>query len=271
MDDRSLAALADECEAEAYADLFAAAPPALAAPLGLRCERHQGATALMARAVPTSMFNRVIGLGVHQHAGLDDLAHWQERFRAEGGRPWWIHVGPFAEPAKLQDWLVARGFAAPRRRSWAKVWRGTDAPPSVHTTLAAGPVQKRHLAEAAAAIAQAFEMPPFMGPWIASLHGRPRWRLYSVCEGDLPVGGGALFIHRDMAWLGMGAVLETHRRRGGQGALMALRIADALDSGCKHLFTETGEPVDGEPNPSLANMFRGGFRTVASRRNLQAP
>jgi len=271
MDDRQLAALADQCEAEAYADLFAAAPAALAEQLGLRCERHRGATALLARGVPTSMFNRVIGLGVHEPARPDDIAHWTRRFQAHGARPWWVHLGPLAEPASLGDDLAGQGFRPPQRRSWAKVWRGTEPPPEVNTTLSVSAVAQRHLAEATACIAQAFDMPPFMGAWIAALHGRPGWRLYSVCEGERPVGGGALFIQRDMAWLGMGAVLASHRRRGGQGALMALRIADAQRAGCRHLFTETGEPMDGEANPSLANMVRCGFRTVASRLNLQAP
>ena len=67
------------------------------------------------------------------------------------------------------------------------------------------------------------------------------------------------------------AVAESHRRRGGQGALMARRIADALAAGCRHITTETGEPVGDEPNPSLDNMFRCGFVTVASRLNFEAP
>jgi len=35
--------------------------------------------------------------------------------------------------------------------------------------------------------------------------------------------------------------------------------------------TETGEAVDGEPNPSLANMLRVGFRKVSARHNLHWP
>jgi hypothetical protein len=35
--------------------------------------------------------------------------------------------------------------------------------------------------------------------------------------------------------------------------------------------TETGEPIDGEHNPSLANMGRAGFTQVASRLNFVGP
>jgi hypothetical protein len=52
---------------------------------------------------------------------------------------------------------------------------------------------------------------------------------------------------------------------------MARRISDAIAAGCRHIVTETGEPVGDEPNPSLSNMMRCGFRKVASRLNFQAP
>jgi hypothetical protein len=68
-----------------------------------------------------------------------------------------------------------------------------------------------------------------------------------------------------------GAVRTSHRRRGGQGALMARRIADAVAAGARYLVTETGEPMADEPNPSLANMKRCGFVTVASRLNFVGP
>ena len=42
-------------------------------------------------------------------------------------------------------------------------------------------------------------------------------------------------------------------------------------AGARHLVTETGEPMGDEPNPSLANMNRCGFVTVASRLNFVGP
>jgi GNAT superfamily N-acetyltransferase len=221
--------------------------------------------------MPTAMFNRVIGAGVFEPAREEDVDHWIARFAAAGGRPWWLHVSPYAAPAALVQWLADRGFAAPARRSWAKVWRPASAPPSIATGLCVAPMTDAALPEAVRCIVEAFEMPPFMADWLAALHGRPGWRLYSVADAGRPVGAGALYVDGRVAWLGMGAVLATHRRRGGQGALMAHRIAAAADAGCEHVITETGEPIGGEVNPSLANMFRCGFRRVASRLNLQAP
>jgi len=69
----------------------------------------------------------------------------------------------------------------------------------------------------------------------------------------------------------MGSVAESHRRRGGQQALLARRVVDASDAGCTAIVSETGEPIADEPNPPLANLLRCGFKVVASRLNLQAP
>ena len=46
-------------------------------------------------------------------------------------------------------------------------------------------------------------------------------------EGPVPVGGGAAYEAGGTLWLGFGGVLATHRRRGGQAALLARRIEDA--------------------------------------------
>lgn len=270
-DVRAQAQRADAIEALAFGDLYAALPAALQPGLGLQVREQAGATLLLAPGLPSAMFNRVIGLGVAQPAEDADIEALLSAYREAGGQPWWLHWSPFGRPDDMPQHLLGRGFTVPSRRSWAKVMRGTAAAPVIPTELQVAPATADTLADTTAAITQAFGMPPFMPAWISALHGRPRWQVYTVKDAGRPVGGGCLFIDGDTAWLGMGAVLESHRRRGGQGALMARRIADALAAGCRYIVTETGEPVGDEPNPSLANMFRCGFVTVASRLNFEAP
>ena len=265
------AVVADDAEALAFADLFAAAPEALQARLGLRVEQVADATLLMAPAMPTPMFNRAIGLGLRREATMADVQAVIDAYRRAGSAGWWLHWNPHALPAHMPNRLTELGFTVPARRSWAKVLRGPEAPPVISTDLAVAPAADDQVDAVVHAIAQAFEMPPFMADWMARLHRRPGWRLYAVADGNQVVGGGSLFISGEMAWLGMGAVLPSHRRRGGQGALMALRIADAAAAGARYLVTETGEPLADEPNPSLANMHRCGFVTVASRSNFVGP
>jgi len=268
---RAAAIVADEAEAVAFADLYAAAPQALRERLGLRVENIADATLLLAPGLPDSMFNRAMGLGLRSEADASRVEAIAAAYRGAKCTRWWLHWNPHSLPSGFAQQLATMGFTQPARRSWAKVLRGTQAAPAVATDLGIAPAAREQVGDVMHAITTAFEMPPFMAGWLASLQTRPSWRLYAVTDGARAVGGGCLYLSGDLAWLGMGAVLPSHRRRGGQGALMARRIADAIEAGARHIVTETGEPIADEPNPSLANMKRCGFVTVASRLNFAGP
>lgn len=265
------AAIADDAEAAAFAELYAFAPPALRSRLGLRVEQVADATLLIAPGLPASMFNRAIGLGLRHEADTAEADAIVQAYRSAGCPTWWLHWNPLASPASFPARLLAMGFTQPARRSWAKVLHGPESPPRIPCDLRIEPATARQVGDVMRAIVAAFEMPPFMGEWLAALHGQPHWRIYAVTDGTQVVGGGCLYVSGELAWLGMGGVLASHRRRGGQGALMARRIADAIEAGALHIVTETGEPIADEPNPSLANMKRCGFVTVASRLNFAGP
>ena len=271
---REAAILADRIEAAAFVDLFAAAPAALVARLGLTVKSVAGATALFAPGLQTTMFNRVIGLGLDRPASAADLDALRQDYAGTGHPNWWLHWNPHAAPADGAEWLVAQGFTLPARRSWAKMLRGTALPPAVQTTLHVASAATAQVAATAACIAQAFGMPPLMGDWLAALHTRAQWRIYALADGADIVGGACLYIDsvagQRTGWLGMGAVLASHRRRSGQAAAMALRISDAVAAGCRWVATETGEAIGDEANPSLSNMRRMGFGRIASRLNFEA-
>ena len=269
MNPREEAILADRAEEAAFVDMVDAAPAALKSRLGLRVERIGGAAALIAPRLPTTMFNRAIGLGFDRPAMVEDLDALRRLYRDAGAGTWWLHWSPFAAPGGDAPWPAAEGCTLSARRSWAKMLRACAEPPRIATDLGIAEADGAQVAAVAASIATSFGMPPFMGSWIAALHGRPGWRVYAVTDGAQIVGGGCLFIGPDAGWLGMGAVLPSHRRRGGQGALMARRIADAGTAGRAWAVTETGEAIGDERNPSLANMVRAGFRCVASRLNFE--
>ncbi|MDP8923063.1 MAG: hypothetical protein M3O34_09340 [Chloroflexota bacterium] len=67
--------------------------------------------------------------------------------------------------------------------------------------------------------------------------------------------------------LSFGATLEAYRRRGAQGAIVARRIRDGADLGCRWLVTEAVEDTPDHPNPSYHNMLRTGFRLAYQRPN----
>lgn len=265
------ARLADEVEAAAFRSMFALAPAALQEGLGLRVERVAGATLLLAPRMPTTMFNRALGLGFEAPASLGMVREVADAYAQAGVRAWWLHWNPLAQPAGFGAALEAEGWRTPNRRTWAKLLRPAAEPPVVDTPLAVAPAQGEVQRQVARIAAQAFEMPPFMADWLAALQG-DAWRCFAVREGDQVVGGAWLYLEGDAGWLGVAAMAPSHRGQRGQAALIAHRIAAARDAGATWVVSETGEPTAaGEANPSLANLRRCGLETVASRLNYQPP
>jgi hypothetical protein len=264
------ALLADKAEALAYADFFAAAPSELRDRLRLSVQQVADATLLLAPGLPIALLNRAIGLGLQLDARVEDVEDIAARFRGAGSESWQLLWSPYARPQALLAALSARGLDFRAVSSWAKMARGVDAPPRIASALTAEHASADDAEKVARVITEAFGLPPYFADWFLQLHGRPGWTLYAVKDGNSVVGGGSLFVAGELAWLGMGGVTTSHRRRGGQGVLMARRIEDAIALSARYLFTETGEPVGNEPSPSLNNMKRFGFAKIVSRVNLKA-
>ena len=255
--------LADSIEARAAVDTYAAAPRAF----DLRAETIAGATLLLAPQIPASYFNRAIGVGVFEPATERALDEILERCESAKSREFWLHLNPVAKPAQLADWLAARGFAPPPRRTWAKFLRGPEPYSARPSTLTVRAGRPQDAAAVAKVVCAAYGMPTALEPWFAALVGRPGWT-FVVAEADGRIAAtGAVFIEGSAAWLGVGATLADYRNRGAQSALLAKRIAIAAGAGCTVIATETGESIAGEVNPSLNNIRRAGFVQVCSRLN----
>jgi len=257
--------LADEIEAHAQRDLYAAAP----AQLGARVTPFGGATALCLPAVPVSYFNRVIGLGMREPATEAMLDQLTRHYAEAGIKAYWIHLSPAARPSSLPDWLEARGFRLAPRRSWAKFLRGSDPLPEAQTELTVRRAVAADADRVADIVCTAYGMPLSFAPWFAALVTRPGWQVFLAMKEGQAIASGSLYRAADTAWLGIGATLPEWRNQGAQSALIAARIAAATDGHV--LATETGEPVGEEPNPSLSNLQRAGFQQVCSRLNFAAP
>jgi GNAT superfamily N-acetyltransferase len=259
--------LTQEAEAAAGADMYRAAP----AQMGLQVRTVAGATLLIAPRIPVTYFNRAIGLGDFETAKEADLDAILDTFRAHAVREYWIHLSPASQPPNLRKWLETRGFAVAQRRSWAKFIRGIEPPPHRPSAIEVRPATPADAQVVARITCAAYGMPDALMPWFSTLVGRPRWHFLLAWLGGQPIACGALYVHDRTGWLGVGATLSEARNRGAQSALLAARITLARSLGCETLVTETGEPVDGEKNPSLDNIRRAGFEQVCSRLNFAAP
>lgn len=267
--ERSHIRIAEEIELDAWEAMVHAAPPPFAQAVGLAATKAHGALLLEARRIPSSMFNRVLGLGIERPATRDDIDRIVLHYERAGIPSFWVHAGCASSPGDLPSMLEERGFVKPARLTWAKMLRGPERMPMPSSELSLRTITAEEAPAFAHVISTAHGMPSAMNPWIERLTQTPGWVAFAAFERRTLVSGGMLFQKGDRAWLGLGGTLPEHRGKGGQGLTMAARIAHASERGAQHIETETGEAIAGEANISLANMYRFGFRKVCSRQNFE--
>jgi hypothetical protein len=124
-------------------------------------------------------------------------------------------------------------------------------------------------------VAAALGVPEGLGAGIRSTIGLPGWRYYLVLDDDRPIAGAALYVRGRVAWCGLGATIETDRRRGAQSALLAHRLRDAAADGCEWVSADTLAETAELPSQSYRNMRRAGFALLYERptflRDLRLP
>jgi GNAT superfamily N-acetyltransferase len=257
----------ERAETAAFRDLFDAVPPELAERHGFAVTEIGGATCGALRAVPgLRELNRVMGCGLHAHAGDDELDAIERWY---GGSPFVVALSPEAGPPDLAARLAARGFTADY--AWMKFARTPDGEATAPTDLRVEGIGTERARDFASVVIEGFGMPSFMHAVIAALPGRPGWTCFVAYAGDAPGGAGALFVDGDSAWTGFGATLPALRGRGAQSALLAARIRAAAEAGCSTVTTETGVREEGRPARSYRNLLRAGFEEVYERPNWRSP
>jgi ribosomal protein S18 acetylase RimI-like enzyme len=266
----SLLARAEAVEAQAWADLAVAAPPAARRVAGLSVELLGAGCVISARSLPGMLFNRAIAIGREPAAIGRAVRHFQERDIGH----FLLQLGPAARLPEVSALLRGHGIER-YRRAWDKFVRGAaqDAP-SIATDLEIRPARLADAEACGRLLAGVFATGERSVALFAALVDRPRWHVLVACApGDAarrPVAVAGLFVHGDLGYLAFAATDPGFRRRGAQGALMARRIRNAASLGCRLLTTETGEPLPGQPTSSRDNMLRCGFR-IAQRRENFAP
>jgi hypothetical protein len=260
----------ERIEIDAWRDLCAAAPPPFAAAVGLEAVDLGGPLLALCRRIDHYQFNRLLGAGLGDDADGRSLEAGVARFREAGLRNGFLQIAPGARASALTMKAQAMGLI-PNERVWVKFSRGNAPAPEASTPLAIEPVMAATAMDFGRAVAAGFGMPEALAPWLAALAGRPGWQLYLARDGGTAVGGAAMYVAGDRAWLGIGAVQAGARRKGGQGALLARRIADGLALGARWFATETGKPLPGEPHPSFSNIQRAGFEIAYERANWMLP
>jgi GNAT superfamily N-acetyltransferase len=264
MDEISVAA--ERIERAALEDLHAAASAVVREALGLRLDEVGGALVSIATNDPSTLLNRTVGIGFETPATPETVAAVVERYAAAGVKRYYIHLHPEAQPAGLRGWLGDAGLV--KYRGWVKFHRGPEPPPERTSEFRVENVGPRHGADFGRIVAPCFDMTDAAAGLLAALPGRPGWHVYLSFADDQPAGTGTLFVQGQVGYLDWGSTHRDFRGRGGQGAVLARRIEDAIQLGCRHLVTATGEAVAGDPQHSYRNIMRMGFQPATVRENF---
>jgi hypothetical protein len=265
MNPSKIAELNEFGEAEAQANYYLSASTEFARPFRLEVKRIGSILVTMIAELDHAFFNRIIGLGIGEPATESMLDEAIAVFQNAGCKTYMAQVCPLAQPSQVPEWLAIRGFQP--SRNWAKMYRSTEPAKNIPTDLRIEKIGKDQADAFAGVVLTAFEMPRVLRPLAKGFIGQPGWHHYLAFENEKPVSASAMFVNGEVTWLGFGSTLKKYRKHGGQGAMFARRIQDAIELGCKWFVTETGEDTVEDPNPSYHNMLRSGFKLAYLRRN----
>ncbi|MDH3241287.1 MAG: hypothetical protein OEO83_11545 [Alphaproteobacteria bacterium] len=256
---------AEALERAALKSLYDNSSQKVRADLGLRLFEIEDVMALVSSKDPSIIINRAIGLGTQTPATPETIRAVCGVYGEHGCGGFFLHA--FDEDLSDEARAAIEELGLVRRRNWMKFIRDPGPPHAVPTDLRIEEVRSADADDFARIACDSFEMSPATRPLVAGLAHDPRWHLFLSFDGETPAGTGGLFVDHGFGWLDWGATDLHFRRRGSQGAIMAARIALARAFHCKHLITETGEAVEGDPQHSYGNILRAGFREFKSRAN----
>ena len=263
----NLEQVSEQVEREALKSLHDHCPVETKAALGLHLFKVADALLAAAENDPSILLNRSVGLGTLMPVEPGYLKEIADKYREAGISSYFLHLYEKDLPTDALAALSDVGLK--KTRGWMKFQRDMSPPIDSPTTLEIELIGSDRATDFGRIVCKAFGMTESAIPLLAGLADDPCWYLFVSYEGDAAAGAGALFVSGDKAWLEWGATNPEFRRRGSQAAIMAARIAKARELGCSHIFTETGEAVEGDAQHSYKNILKHGFVELRLRENYE--
>jgi ribosomal protein S18 acetylase RimI-like enzyme len=214
-------------------------------------------------------YNRVIGLGLEEPATHSQIKSILRFFSGVGVNRFFVQVSPFARPKDLIENLEKNGLKY--YNHWAKLYRKTDVKiPEPDTNVNIIRIDEDYADLFGEIIVQPFGWDSYkdiLSHLLSKTVGQPGYHHYLAVDGDTPIAAASLYVNGDYGSLAMAGTLEKYRGRGAQSALLARRIQDARDMGCRYLFSETAEDTPEKGSASFRNLRRFGFKLAYLRPN----
>ena len=260
----------DRIERHFWREIWSSVPAAVAAEHGIEARRFGPVQASVVDNLPrVGMLNLVLGATEPKAVSGGHLAAALEWTRARGVSPY-VPVTPgLPDSDGAAAWLADNGFSP--GYSWMKFVRDAHPPRfRVPADVEVIELDGDEDEPFGAIAATGFGMPVWAADFFAHLPEAPGWRCYVARVDDRAQACGAMLIEDGVAEFGIGATLESARRRGCQLALLHRRIVDAAEAGCHTLFVETGERAEDRPAGSYRNILRAGFEEAYLCPNWQS-
>jgi hypothetical protein len=257
--------ISESAEREAFISLHANCPDKTKSDLGLQFLSIADAAVAVSKRDTSILINRTLGLGTLEPISPKTIKEIAAIHRDAGAANYFLHL--YEEQITPEVSAALKDEGLEKRRGWMKFQRDMSPPKEAKTELHIMRADVSNAHHFGAIVGPCFGMTKAANPLLSGLVNDPRWHLLLSYHGDAPAGAGALFIENGCGWLEWGATNPEFRSRGSQAGIMAERIRIAIEAGCKHLFTETGEAVEGDPQHSYKNILKAGFSELQLRLN----
>jgi GNAT superfamily N-acetyltransferase len=259
------AAAAERVEAALLRRVVTGAPAEVRAQLGVTGISLGGGVCLALSRDPSGYWSKTVGLGRTEPVTADLVKEVVAFYETYGGESATLQVHPDALPEDWDEIVAEHGLE--QGHPWVKLVRPGDLPVApADTSLRVGRVGPADVAEWGHVLVEGFGLPHAIDGLFTELDD-DAFTLVAAWDGDRMVGAGTLFVDGGTAQLGGGSTLPTHRGRGAQSAMIALRLQAAQAAGVTLLSAETGVESPGTHNASLHNMRRAGFTVLYERAN----
>jgi len=260
-------ALAETTEAEFVRAKVSAAPPDIAASLGIATAPIGGGWAVAMRDDPVGYWNKAIAIGVGTPVTAPLVDEVVEFYRSRRVRRMVLQIAPANLPADWEAIRARHGLTA--GVPWVKLGAAVaDLSPEASPEFTVEAVQESDaLAWATVTLRGLGTYEERLMHMVAAGATAPGFHPYAVRENGEFIAGATLFVHGSVGALVATATLPGHRGRGVQKALIAARVEQARRLGLEWVTAEVVQPAEGAVNPSLLNLERAGLRRLYVRQN----
>lgn len=204
-----------------------------------------------------SPLTHAVGLGMHGPVTPDDMDRVED-FYLSRDCPVTIDLCPYADPSLRELLAERRYWLSDYATVMVRELKADSVPPGLETPLTVRAAEPLDMETWSDTVIRGFfgrnELTPeetHLGRVIFSL---PAAQAYLIECDDEPVGGGTMSVRNGVASFFGDAVLPAFRRRGGQSALLRVRLTDAIAAGCD-IATANTQPG----SASQLNYQRVGF------------